>query len=120
MSRYVVIDLEMCNVPGTMRKQYGWRQEIIQIGAVLLDEDLNVVSKFNRYVRPQYGYLDGFIKGLTGIGWNDLANAPLLAEALMDFNPYYRSAFLAEKDEPLGYSMGDLFAGLNLSGLAVA
>ena len=56
MSRYVVIDLEMCNVPGTMRKQYGWRQEIIQIGAVLLDEDLNIVSKFNRYVRPQYGY----------------------------------------------------------------
>ncbi len=222
MSKYVVIDLEMCNVPGTMRKKYNRRQEIIQIGAVLLDDDLKVESKFNRYVRPEYGYLDDFIKGFTGIRWSDLADAPMLAEALMDFNnwlpaedvtivswsrtdekqllnemeakgiafiridelfadwldcqpmfarklgntrqyrlqealvaadiltegephngladayntallfakmmkndelelnPYYRRFFLGEKDEPLGYSMGDLFAGLNLSGLAVA
>ncbi len=37
MSKYVMIDLEICNVPrGT--KGYGYKNEIIEIGAVLMDE----------------------------------------------------------------------------------
>jgi DNA polymerase III epsilon subunit-like protein len=37
MSKYVMIDLEMCNVPrGT--KGFEYKNEIIEIGAVLMDE----------------------------------------------------------------------------------
>lgn len=36
---YLVIDLEMCRVKKLYRKTYKYASEIIQIGAVLLDED---------------------------------------------------------------------------------
>ena len=37
---YVVIDLEMCHVPKTYRsKNYKYASEIIQIGAVMLDQN---------------------------------------------------------------------------------
>ena len=38
MGKYVVYDLEMCKVPkGEKREEFGCRQELIQIGAVMLD-----------------------------------------------------------------------------------
>ena len=38
---YLVIDLEMCKVPKNYRgKNYKYASEIIQVGAVLLDEEL--------------------------------------------------------------------------------
>lgn len=85
MSKYVVIDLEMCNVPQTARHKYGYKQEIIQIGAVLLDENMEIADCFNNYVKPMYGALDNFIIRLTGISWRDLSAAPYLKEALADF-----------------------------------
>lgn len=38
---YLVIDLEMCRVKKFYRKTYKYASEIIQIGAVLLDEGFN-------------------------------------------------------------------------------
>ena len=39
---YLVIDLEMCNVPRDYRSQsYKYANETIQIGAVLLDDAVN-------------------------------------------------------------------------------
>ena len=38
---YLVIDLEMCRVKKLYRKTYKYASEIIQIGAVLLDEGFN-------------------------------------------------------------------------------
>ena len=38
---YLVIDLEMCRVKKLLRKIYKYVSEIIQIGAVLLDEGFN-------------------------------------------------------------------------------
>ena len=47
MSKYVVYDLEMCKVPkGVKREEFGCRQELIQIGAVLLDEEYNTIDSF--------------------------------------------------------------------------
>ena len=47
MSKYVVYDLEMCKVPkGTKREEFGSRQELIQIGAVMLDEEYKTVDTF--------------------------------------------------------------------------
>ena len=85
MGYYVVVDLEMCNVPAKMRKGYRYKNEIIQIGAALMDENLNVIDKFSEYVKPQYGYLDDFISNLTGIKLSDLKGAPMIKEAISDF-----------------------------------
>ena len=39
MCKYVIIDLEMCDVPKyRMTENYRWTRETIQIGAVLLNE----------------------------------------------------------------------------------
>ena len=82
---YLVLDLEMCKVPKHYRSvKYKYATEIIQIGAVLLDQDFNVIAKLNQYVRPQHGVLDYFITNLTGIKKEQLKHAPCLKEALLD------------------------------------
>lgn len=84
MGKYVVIDLEMCRVPRAVYKEYRFKQEIIQIGAVLLD-GTRIVDTFDTYVKPQYGELDPFIINLTGIKETHLADAPMLEAALDSF-----------------------------------
>lgn len=81
--KYAVVDLEMCKVPKAFRSEkYKYSQETIQIGAVLLDENYEVVSRFNTYVKPQYGQIDSFINRLTGIEKSDVKDAPMMKEAL--------------------------------------
>ena len=85
MSKYVVVDLEMCPVPSKNRKIFRSKNEIIQIGAVLVDEEYEIIDTFSCFVRPQFGKLDSFIKELTGIRWQDLSAAPPLQDALLRF-----------------------------------
>ena len=47
---YLVIDLEMCRVKKLYRKTYKYASEIIQIGAVLLDEGFNRIATMCEYV----------------------------------------------------------------------
>ncbi len=82
MCYYVVVDLEMCRVPKAQRKLYRYKNEIIQIGAALMDSDLNIIDTFSEYVKPEYGFLDSFISKLTGITVINLENARNLEEVL--------------------------------------
>lgn len=80
---YVVLDLEMCKVPKNYRSyHYRYAREIIQIGAVLLDENYKQIDTFSQYVRPTHGKVDAFIMNLTGIKNYQLKEAPVLEEAL--------------------------------------
>lgn len=84
--KYAVLDLEMCTVPKGYRKfGFKYRQETIQIGAVLLDENYEIIDEFNSYVKPEYGVIDGFIQNLTGISQHDVAAAPCFEEAMEAF-----------------------------------
>lgn len=82
MGKYVVLDLEMCNVVGQARQNLGVGQELIQIGAVLLDEKYNVIDHFDTLVKPEYGRIDRYIEELTKISQKDTENAPSTYEAL--------------------------------------
>lgn len=83
MSKYVIVDLEMCNVPkGIKREAYNWRNELIQIGAVLVDESLNITDEFMTLVSPEFGVIDNFIEKLTGISRKTVQGAPKVKEAL--------------------------------------
>lgn len=94
MKHYVVLDFEMCKVSkGARCKAYHRANEIIQWGAVLLDEDYNIIDEFNSYVKPEYGKLDSFISSFTGITWNEIMDAPLFAEVAERF-----SAWIPEGD----------------------
>lgn len=66
---YLVIDLEMCNVPRDYRsRSYKYANETIQIGAVLLDEEFKRIGTLSQYVHPEHGVIDPFIQNLTGMG----------------------------------------------------
>jgi len=86
MGKHVIIDLEMCNVTRLQRsKEYKLGSEIIQIGAVSLDDDNVEIDSFVTYVTPEYGRLDKFITDLTGITEYDLKGAPKLEQAMKAF-----------------------------------
>lgn len=86
MSKYVIVDLEMCNVPkGIKREAYNWRNELIQIGAVVVDESLNITDEFMTLVSPEFGAIDNFIEKLTGISRKAVQGAPKVKAALEMF-----------------------------------
>lgn len=86
MCQYAVVDLEMCKVPcGTKKGKYRWDHETIQIGAVLLNESLEIKDKFSTFVLPQFGFIDTYINNLTGISRADVRNAPNMEKALQQF-----------------------------------
>lgn len=79
----VVIDVEMCVVQkGYKRRDFPYEHEIIQIGAVMMDESYEMMGDFTTYVHPQYGKIDHFIHSLTGISEKDIQQAPPLEGAL--------------------------------------
>jgi len=86
MCKYAVVDLEMCIVPRAIRKgKYHWGRETIQIGAVLLNEELEIIDEFMTYVSPEYGFINTYINELTGICKSDVATAPEIKVGLEKF-----------------------------------
>lgn len=60
--------------------------EIIQIGAVKLDSDLNIIDTFNSYVKSDiYKEMHPFVKKMTGITNNDIRTAPSFKSVYQEF-----------------------------------
>jgi len=86
MANYIVLDLEMCQVPKCCKtKEYHYKNEIIQIGAVKLNDNFEEISRFSTCVKPEYGYVDCFIEKLTGISQEQVSEAPVLKDAMAEF-----------------------------------
>ena len=100
---YVVIDLEMCKVPKTYYKTYSFRRETIQFGAALLDENYEIIDKFNRYVKPQFGNLDIFIQKLTGINKKQLTKGTDFRTTFQEFMDWLPEGEVV----PISWSMTD-------------
>ena len=74
--RYVCIDLEMTEFTSSQRSCVpGANGEVIQFGAVLLDENYNLLSEFSSYVKPVYSSVTPWINQLTGISNQKLEKA---------------------------------------------
>lgn len=80
----IIVDLEFTPIPDKAI-QRNLRQEIIEIGAVRLDDNFAFVDSFDTYVRPEYTNVDRTVYHLTGIERAELAHAPLLDDALDAF-----------------------------------
>lgn len=66
--RYICIDLEMTEFTPNQRSLIpGVNGEVIQFGAVMLDENYNMISKFSSYVNPVFSSVTPIIQNLTGI-----------------------------------------------------
>lgn len=86
MSKYAVIDLEMCFVPHKPENAaFMHRNELIQIGAVLLNDAYEEEDSFMTLVAPRYGAIDDYIEKLTGISPAAAAKAPCTEDALGAF-----------------------------------
>lgn len=88
--QYVIFDLEWNNVYG--RKINSFINEIIEIGAVKLDEDLNEISTFSCFVKPSIGKkLRGSVKKLTNITNDDVLGGEPFTQAFSDFRKWIGS-----------------------------
>lgn len=81
---HVVIDLEFTPIPRRFaREREIVRHEIIQIGAIMLDEGYRKVRSFTCFVKPSLAEgVEPNVSRLTGIQDKDLESAPDLKEAL--------------------------------------
>ncbi len=84
---YLVVDLEAtcCD-----RRTLPYvKREIIEIGAVMLNRDLQVVSEFQRFVKPTIdSQLTPFCMQLTSITQEIVDDAPNYPEAIGDFSQW--------------------------------
>ncbi|MDO4484367.1 MAG: 3'-5' exonuclease, partial [Clostridia bacterium] len=92
--QYIVIDLEW-NQPMSYQSQVYKRIgnklifEIIQIGAVKLDDELKVCDSISIPIRPQhYVKIHPRIRKMTGLGNEELEDAPYFEEAMEQFTAW--------------------------------
>lgn len=83
--QHIMIDLEMNKIEKQQRGKNKLSSELIEIGAVRMDEHFNVLDTYQDYVKPEFGEMDSVIIELTGITDDTLAGAPGFAEAMDRF-----------------------------------
>ena len=85
---YVVFDLEATCWDGYDKSQ----NETIEIGAVLVNENKEIVSEFQSFIRPlKFPILSEFCKELTSIKQSDVDSAPFFSEVIEDFKKWFKS-----------------------------
>lgn len=83
-TQYIILDFEM-NPVAKQNKEARSRlhREIIEIGAVKLDSNHNIVDKFSCYVKPRYNAeINPFIRNLTGISTWEVCTASYFEETI--------------------------------------
>ena len=90
---FVILDLEW---NGTYcRRLKGFINEIIEFGAIKVDENLNIISTFSHLVRPQIGKkISGKIKTLTNLTNEELANGLQFMQVMSRFRKWMGDAVL--------------------------
>ena len=85
--RYVVMDLEWNNT--YCKKLCGFINEIIEIGAVMLDEDLNTIDTFSAIIKAQIGKkLQGRVKKLTNLTNEDIYSGDTFQSVMHNFGQW--------------------------------
>ncbi|MBE6035013.1 MAG: exonuclease domain-containing protein [Clostridiales bacterium] len=102
--KHIVVDLEMNTVDKKSEARKICRLETIEIGAVMLDDNLQEISSFRTYVKPEYNdEITEKITWLTGITDAMVENAPRFNEALHMFGNWC----LGTDDEVRIYAWSD-------------
>ncbi len=85
--KYVVVDLEMNPVSAEYRKIHDTgNMEIIEIGAVALDDSYSEIDSFYTYIKPSFNsVIEKKYERLTGITTSMVENAPDFENALNMF-----------------------------------
>ncbi|URN94087.1 MAG: ATP-dependent DNA helicase DinG [Candidatus Pristimantibacillus lignocellulolyticus] len=83
--KYAILDLETTG--------HSALDEIIQIGLVVVSDDLEIIDTYSTFVKPTVE-IPAFITGLTGIQFSDVQDAPDLNDALVGLIPHLDDAVL--------------------------
>ena len=84
--KHIVVDLEMNTIRRKSEARKIWNMETIEIGAVMLDDNLEEIASFRTYVKPEFNdCIERKITRLTGITDDMVKNAPSFSEALRMF-----------------------------------
>ncbi len=84
---YVIMDLEWNNSYNKYRKCFV--NEILEIGAVLVDEELDVIDTFSVIIKSQLiKKLSGRVKNLTHISNEDMSSGVSFQRAVSDFSKW--------------------------------
>ncbi len=84
--KHIVVDLEMNTIRRKSEARKIWNMETIEIGAVMLDDNLEEIAAFRTYVKPEFNdCIERKITRLTGITDDMVKNAPSFNEALKMF-----------------------------------
>ena len=91
--KHIVVDLEMNGLAKEYKEERQiWGREVIEIGAVVLDDSYNEIGSFETLVKPQYNdRITPYFSNLTGITTEMVAEAPHFEEALKTFFAWCRS-----------------------------
>lgn len=85
--QYIFVDFEMNHIAGEYTEERNFsKMEIIEIGAVKLDEQCQEISSFKSYVKPEYNdKIEKQCTRVTGITMETVADAPVLWPVLQQF-----------------------------------
>ena len=108
--RYIIVDFEM----NKLDKQYKEErkiccQEIIEIGAVMLNDRYQEISRFRTYIKPQYAEE---IEGQQHDALSDAANTAELLKIVRNqhlFEEHLQVAKEALETKSLGNTLGSMF-----------
>ncbi len=91
--QHIFVDLEMHPIDRRYSSERSIiRNEIIEFGAVMLDDDLNEISTFKEFVKPELMFrMKEKIKVLTGITQAQLASADKFSVVLQEFMDWCKS-----------------------------
>ena len=103
--KHVVVDLEMNPVSREFREvRRKLNEEVIEIGAVRLDDNLQQEAEFQCYVKPEYGPIKKHITSLTGITQAMVADKKTYAACFQDFVDWVGE----EETKIYSWSMSDI------------
>ena len=103
--KHVVGDLEMNPVSREFREvRRKLNEEVIEIGAVRLDENFQQEAEFQCYVKPEYGPIKKHITSLTGIPQAMVADKKTYAACFQDFVDWVGE----EETKIYSWSMSDI------------
>ena len=84
---YIIFDLEATCWDGWDKSQ----NETIEIGAVLVNKNREVISEFNRFIKPlKHPKLSDFCKELTSIQQSDIDKAQYFREVILEFQNWIK------------------------------
>lgn len=84
--KHIIVDLEMNAIAREHEMNGSTHKEIIEIGAVMLDENYNEIGTFMTYVKPELNdTIESRYSSLTGITTAMVQDAPVFEDAIRAF-----------------------------------